>query len=166
MYPRAGRLRRTPRSGARRSRATTRSGSSASTPTSKRCCGTRRRSITPTSTSCSSRKRATSTCANASGEPSRLEKPFLHGSPEHADHRRAIAQEHDGEADFVTEVAFTYPMNAILEILGVPPTDYDYMLQLTQEAFGGGDPTTKREDVPATPEAMARQWKESLADFY
>lgn len=112
--------------------------------------------------------------------------------PEHTDHRRAIAHsflpaqirrfdprfrelakenvdrlmEYDGEADFVTEVAFTYPMNAILEILGVPPTDYDYMLQLTQEAFGGGDPTTKREDVPATPEAMARQWKESLADFY
>jgi cytochrome P450 len=112
--------------------------------------------------------------------------------PRHTDHRQAIAKsflpaqirgfearfreiakenvdrlmEHGGEADFVELLAFPYPMNAILEMLGVPPEDYDYMLKLTQEAFGGDDPDSKREEIPQTPEAMARQWKESVADFY
>ena len=46
-----------------------------------------------------------------------------------------------GEAcDFVREVAVWYPLRVIMEILGVPAADEPFMLKLTQEIFGGGDP--------------------------
>jgi cytochrome P450 len=112
--------------------------------------------------------------------------------PRHTEHRKAIAHSflpaqirkfeqrfrelaqanvermlsYDGEVDFVTEVATKYPMNAILELLGVPDEDFDYMFRLTQETFGGDDADTKRDSIPPTPEAMARQWQEAHDDFY
>jgi cytochrome P450 len=112
--------------------------------------------------------------------------------PEHTAHRKAIAHsflpaqirqfearfrelakenvdrllEYDDEVDFVSTLSSRYPMNAVLGMLGVPPEDYNYMLKLTQDTFGGDDPDHRRDAVPATPEAMARQWKESVADFY
>ena len=73
--------------------------------------------------------------------------------------------ERDGECDFVQELAAQYPLDAVLEMLGVPPEDYGLMLKLTQDTFGD-DPDWKREDVPASPEAMAQQWHASLQDFY
>jgi cytochrome P450 len=44
------------------------------------------------------------------------------------------------ECDFVREVAVWYPLRVIMEILGVPPADEPFMLKLTQEIFGAGDP--------------------------
>ncbi len=44
------------------------------------------------------------------------------------------------ECDFVKEVAVWYPLRVIMEILGVPPEDEPFMLKLTQEIFGPGDP--------------------------
>jgi cytochrome P450 len=72
----------------------------------------------------------------------------------------------DGECDFVEALSAKYPLNAVLEMLGVPPEDYGLMLKLTQDTFGGDDPDWKRDDVPATPEAMAKQWLASVEDFY
>ncbi|MBV9332134.1 MAG: cytochrome P450 [Alphaproteobacteria bacterium] len=45
-----------------------------------------------------------------------------------------------GACDFVREVAVWYPLRVIMEILGVPPSDEPFMLKLTQEIFGAGDP--------------------------
>lgn len=55
-----------------------------------------------------------------------------------------------GECDFVKEVAVWYPLRVIMEILGVPPEDEPFMLKLTQEIFGPGDP-----DVVAQTERTA-----------
>ena len=74
--------------------------------------------------------------------------------------------EEDGECDFVAVLSSQYPLNAVLEMLGVPPEDYGLMLKLTQDTFGGDDPDWKREDVEASPEAMAKQWHASVQDFY
>ncbi len=64
---------------------------------------------------------------------------------------RQIAREHvarmaalGGECDFVRDVALTYPLRVIMEILGVPPEDEPRMLRLTQELFGATDPDLNR----------------------
>lgn len=54
------------------------------------------------------------------------------------------------ECDFVKEVAVWYPLRVIMEILGVPKEDEPFMLKLTQEIFGPGDP-----DVVAETERTA-----------
>lgn len=48
--------------------------------------------------------------------------------------------DHDGECDFVRDIALYYPLHVILSILGVPETDEPRMLALTQKIFGGEDP--------------------------
>jgi cytochrome P450 len=64
---------------------------------------------------------------------------------------RAIARDHvdkmadmGGECDFVGDLALTYPLRVIMEILGVPPQDEPRMLKLTQELFGAADPELNR----------------------
>lgn len=59
----------------------------------------------------------------------------------------AIAKDHvdrmaslGGQCDFVKEVALWYPLRVIMMILGVPPEDEPFMLKMTQEIFGPGDP--------------------------
>ena len=74
--------------------------------------------------------------------------------------------EHDGEVDFVSDLSSRYPLNAVLEMLGVPSEDYDLMLRLTQDTFGGDDPDWKRDEVEASPEAMAKQWLLAVEDSY
>ncbi|MBI1238718.1 MAG: cytochrome P450 [Alphaproteobacteria bacterium] len=49
------------------------------------------------------------------------------------------------QCDFVKEVALWYPLRVIMMIMGVPPEDEAFMLRMTQEIFGPGDP-----DVTAT----------------
>jgi hypothetical protein len=49
-----------------------------------------------------------------------------------------------GQCDFVRDVALTYPLRVIMEILGVPPADEPRMLKLTQELFGAADPDLNR----------------------
>ncbi len=72
----------------------------------------------------------------------------------------------DGECDFVGVVSAQYPLSAVMEMLGVRREDYELMMKLTQDTFGGDDPDWKRDDVPASPEAMAKQWHASVQDFY
>ena len=69
----------------------------------------------------------------------------------------------DGEVDAVATLSARYPLNAVLEMLGVPAEDYELMLKITQDTFGGDDPDWKRDDVPATPEAAAKQWQMAVA---
>ena len=59
-----------------------------------------------------------------------------------------------GECDWVKEIALPYPLRVILEILGLPESDYASMLRLTQELFGQEDPDLQRE--PQSPEAREK----------
>jgi cytochrome P450 len=48
------------------------------------------------------------------------------------------------ECDFVQEVAVNYPLYVILSLLGLPESDFPFMLKLTQELFGSDDDEFKR----------------------
>ncbi|MBS0410624.1 MAG: cytochrome P450 [Proteobacteria bacterium] len=90
------------------------------------------------------------------------------------DRIRGIARKHvehmaslGGECDFVNDVALTYPLRVIMEILGVPPEDEPRMLKLTQELFGAGDPdlNRSRSNVQENPDAMG-DLQAVIADFF
>ena len=49
-----------------------------------------------------------------------------------------------GECDFVRDIALLYPLRVIMAIIGVAPEEEGMMLKLTQELFGGQDPTQSR----------------------
>jgi cytochrome P450 len=46
--------------------------------------------------------------------------------------------------DFVRDVAVHYPLYVILSLLGLPESDFERMLQMTQQLFGGDDPELQR----------------------
>jgi cytochrome P450 len=48
------------------------------------------------------------------------------------------------ECDFVQEVAVNFPLYVILSLLGLPESDFPFMLKLTQELFGSDDDEFKR----------------------
>ncbi|RKS79055.1 cytochrome P450 [Actinomadura pelletieri DSM 43383] len=50
----------------------------------------------------------------------------------------------DGECDFAQEIAVHFPLYVILSLLGLPESDFDRMLKLTQELFGGDDDDFQR----------------------
>jgi cytochrome P450 len=65
--------------------------------------------------------------------------------------------------DFVKEVAVWYPLRVIMEILGVPQSDEPFMLKLTQEIFGAGDPDVVAASQRATePEEGAPEERRSV----
>nr|WP_321442292.1 cytochrome P450 [uncultured Hyphomonas sp.] len=66
----------------------------------------------------------------------KLETRIAALAKEHVDHMASLG----GECDFVKEVALWYPLRVIMEILGVPRSDEQFMLKMTQEIFGPGDP--------------------------
>jgi len=104
------------------------------------------------------------------GSPHLLRTLVQMDAPDHAKHRlltqawflpqnirhledriRQIAREHvarmvelGGECDFARDIAVTYPLRVIMEVMGVPPQDEPRMLQLTQELFGASDPDLNR----------------------
>ncbi|MGI5324233.1 cytochrome P450 [Actinomadura nitritigenes] len=49
-----------------------------------------------------------------------------------------------GECDFARQVAAHFPLYVILSLLGLPESDFDRMLKLTQELFGGDDDELQR----------------------
>lgn len=53
-----------------------------------------------------------------------------------------------GRCDFSRDFAMQYPLNVILDILGLPESDYPRMLKLTQELFGAADEDLRRDDDP------------------
>jgi len=88
---------------------------------------------------------------------------------------RQIAREHvdrmaalGGTCDFVGDVALTFPLRVIMEILGVPEADMPRMLKLTQELFGATDPELNRshEDTMAKPREDLGDIQATLADFF
>src|SRR5262245_23537348 len=76
----------------------------------------------------------------------KLEARIAQIAKDHVDRMAALG----GECDFVKEIALWYPLRVIMMILGVPPEDEPFMLKMTQEIFGPGDP-----DVAAQTEHKA-----------
>ena len=81
------------------------------------------------------------------------------------DRIREIARAHvdrmadlGGECDFVADVALTFPLRVIMEILGVPEADEPRMLKLTQELFGSTDP-----DLNRSKQEMGEDFESNLA---
>ncbi|MFE0209010.1 cytochrome P450 [Streptomyces sp. NPDC058985] len=59
--------------------------------------------------------------------------------------RHVIDEALAGETcDFVADIAARVPLYVICSMMGVPRSDWDYLLKLTSEAFGAGDPMTQR----------------------
>lgn len=64
-----------------------------------------------------------------------------------------------GTCDFAQDVAVHFPLYVIMSLLGIPESDFDRMLKLTQELFGGDDTEFQR---GATPEEQLL----ALLDFF
>jgi cytochrome P450 len=60
-----------------------------------------------------------------------------------ADDTVAQMRSHGTQCDFVVDVALTYPLRVIMEILGVPEDGLPLMLRLTQEIFAPQDPDSE-----------------------
>lgn len=54
----------------------------------------------------------------------------------------------NGSCDFAQDIAMHLPLNVILDILGLPESDYPRMLKLTQELFGSADEELSRGSDP------------------
>jgi cytochrome P450 len=87
---------------------------------------------------------------------------------------REIARDHvakmealGGECDFVNDVALTYPLRVVMEILGVPEADMPRMLKLTQELFGAADAELNRSQADsASREEGLGDLQATIADFF
>ena len=80
----------------------------------------------------------------------RLNERLLYLSHEAVDTLAAAG----GMCDFATEIAQPYPLQVILEVLGMPREDFGRMQTWTQELFFPEDPDLQRE--PPTPETRLR----------
>jgi alpha-terpineol hydroxylase len=70
------------------------------------------------------------------------------------------------EIDFVKDFALMYPLRVIMSMFGVPESDEQQMLRLTQDFFGANDPEERRDDVETSPDAAARQFHRTLQVYY
>lgn len=90
-----------------------------------------------------------------------------------ADGIRATARHHvdrmrdlGGACDFATEVAFLYPLQVIMDIIGVPPEDHARMLRLTQWLFTYADPDLCRPGANITdPAEIIKTWDIVYREF-
>jgi cytochrome P450 len=87
---------------------------------------------------------------------------------------RFIAREHvakfeelGGTCDFVNDVALTFPLRVVMEILGVPEADMPRMLKLTQELFGAADSELNRShDESGQRDEGIGDIQATIADFF
>lgn len=77
------------------------------------------------------------------------------------DHMAAL----DGNCDFVRDVALAYPLNVVMDILGVPAEEYPRMLRLTQELFGPQDPEIARVMADSTDGHYSAAVQATVAEF-
>ena len=94
----------------------------------------------------------------------RLEERIRQIAREHADRMAAMG----GTCDFVQDVALSYPLRVIMEILGVPEADMPRMLRLTQELFGAADPDLNRshDNTQERETADLGDLQATIADFF
>lgn len=74
------------------------------------------------------------------------------------------------EVDFASDLAFPYPVEVVLTLLGVPKEDHGLMLDLTHWLFTWADPDLCRPGAdPTNPQEIVKTWKivyESFRDYY
>ncbi|WP_291205525.1 cytochrome P450 [Hyphomonas sp.] len=85
----------------------------------------------------------------------KLEERIAGLAKEHVDHMASLG----GECDFVKEVALWYPLRVINSILGIPRSDEKFIMKMTQEIFGPGDP-----DVAAESDNIAEDGNSVTSD--
>jgi cytochrome P450 len=85
----------------------------------------------------------------------KLEDRIAALAKEHVDHMASLG----GTCDFVKEVALWYPLRVINSILGVPRSDEKFIMRMTQEIFGPGDP-----DVAAESDNVAEDGASMTSD--
>ncbi len=68
--------------------------------------------------------------------------------------------------EFVNDVALRYPMRVILKLIGLPESDEDSMLRLTQEFFNPGDTDLNASGVETPDELAAPAGFDTLAQYY
>ncbi|MBI4697191.1 MAG: cytochrome P450 [Gammaproteobacteria bacterium] len=70
------------------------------------------------------------------------------------------------EADFAKDLAFLYPLEVVLDLIGVPKEDHAKMLRLTQWLFTYADPDLKRPGSDlGDPQEITRTWREVFEEF-
>ena len=69
------------------------------------------------------------------------------------------------ELDFANDIAVNYPLYVILTLLGMPESDFGFMLKLTQELFGANDAEMAREGSADSSEAFMAAIMEMFAYF-
>lgn len=71
------------------------------------------------------------------------------------------------ECDFADDVAMNYPLQVVLDIVGVPREHHPKMLQLTQWLFSYADPDLKRPGSDVTdPEEIIKTWNIVFTQFH
>jgi cytochrome P450 len=48
------------------------------------------------------------------------------------------------QCDFYNDIAIYYPLRGLMTILGLPRSDEERLLKITQAYFGGGDPEMQK----------------------
>ena len=90
---------------------------------------------------------------------------------------RATARRHiermaalGGRCDFATDVAFLYPLEVVLDLIGIPKADHEKMLRLTQWLFTYADPDLCRPGANITdPAEIIQTWNivyNEFKDYY
>ena len=69
------------------------------------------------------------------------------------------------ELDFAQDIAVNYPLYVILTLLGMPESDFAFMLKLTQEIFGSNDAEMAREGAADAAESFMAVVMEMFAYF-
>jgi cytochrome P450 len=70
------------------------------------------------------------------------------------------------ECDFATELAFLYPLEVVMKLIGVPEQDHAKMLRLTQWLFTYADPDLKRPGAELTdPGEIIKTWDIVYKEF-
>lgn len=75
----------------------------------------------------------------------RLEAKLKHLARRYVDKMAGMG----GECDFARDIAMQFPLYVILDILGLPESDYGRMLTLTQQLFGNDDEELRRGSDPS-----------------
>ena len=71
-----------------------------------------------------------------------------------------------GELDWAKAVSAPYPLQVVLDVIGVPREDHPRMIELTQWLFSWADPELCRPGTDAThPEQQPRTWKVVFDEF-
>lgn len=70
------------------------------------------------------------------------------------------------ECDFAAQLAFLYPLEVVMKVIGIPEKDHAMMLRLTQWLFCYADPDLKRPGAdPTDPTEIIRTWDLVYKEF-